>query len=392
VARLKLDGVVFALALGAAALVGASARDLAAQKAPVARPAAAQMRAVWIHAGLFPADRSGALLRMRALLDDYRAAGIGAVFCFDSLPAQHGKGWDFLGTLVSEAHARRLQVHPVISPGYTIPLAGEIAQHPEWLITGMKGEMYRNLNLAHPGARRYVLDRVSEALRYEVDGVHLDYTRFPVGQTYSYDRETIDAFRKEFGESPLDVAHDGGSIIWCEWIKWNARQVTTLVRDIRTAVKQKDTRLMLSAAVFPNSAISPVEIGQDWAEWAREGLVDALCPMLYTSDARLFRQYVKDAMQAAKGSGVRVLPGIACLSSHNKNTPAGVASEVAIAEEEGADGAVFFSGYSLDKSFLDAIRPRAQGPGLKPEGSTAARRSSSPATRRTATARRSGSR
>ncbi len=330
-----------------------------------AQPAtAAGLRAVWIHAGLFPADRPGAVVRMRALLDDYRAAGIGAVFCFDSLPAQHGKGWDFLADLVLEAHARRIQVHPIISPGYPVAIAGDIAQHPEWLITGMKGEIYRNLNLAHPGARRYVLGRVLEALRYNVDGVHLDYTRFPVGQTYSYDRETVEAFRKEVGASPLDAAHDSGSIVWCEWIRWNARQVTTLVRDIRTVVKQKGGGVTLSAAVFPSSAIAPVEIGQDWAAWAREGLVDALCPMLYTSDARLFREYVKEAVQAARSGGVRLYAGIACVSSHNRNTPAGVAAEMAIAEEEGADGAVFFSGYTLDKPVLDAIAPvRSPGPG-----------------------------
>ena len=323
------------------------------------------MRAVWIHAGLFPGDRADATARMRALLDDYRAAGIASVFCFDSLPAQHGKGWDLLAALITEGRARGIGVHPVISPGYTVPLAGEIAQHPEWLITGMKGEIYRNLNLAHPGARRHVVQWVNEALKYDVDGIHLDYARFPIGQAFSYDRDTLDAFKKEFGQSPLEVAHDGGSIIWCEWIKWNARQVTALVRDIRSVVKGKDARLVLSAAVFPSPAISPVEIGQDWAEWAREGLLDALCPMLYTSDTRLFRQYVKEAVRTAKGSTARVLAGIACVSSHNRNTPAGVASEVAIAEEEGAAGVAFFSGYSLDKPFLDAIRMTRASDGPK---------------------------
>ena len=354
--RLKHAPLVLGLAVAAAGLGPERTHAIEHHAAPIGTTAEIPMRAVWIHAGLFPADRAGAIARMRTLLDDYRAAGVGSLFCFDSLPAQHGKGWDLLAALITEAHARGIGVHPVISPGYTVPLAGEIAQHPEWLITGMKGEIYRNLNLAHPGARDYVVGRVREALKYDVDGIHLDYTRFPVGQTYSYDRGTIDAFRKEFGESPLEVAHDGGSIIWCEWITWNARQVTALVRDIRSVVKEKDARLMLSAAVFPNPAISPVEIGQDWAEWARQGLIDALCPMLYTSDTRLFRQYVKDAVRMAKGGTARVLAGIACVSSHNRNTPAGVASEVAIAGEEGAAGVAFFSGYSLDKPFLDAIR------------------------------------
>jgi len=313
-------------------------------------------RVVWIHAALFPADRAGAIGRMRALLDDYRAAGISAVFCFDSLPAQHRKGWDFLAALVAEAHARRIEVQPIICPGYPVALEGEVQRHPQWLITGMKGEIYRNLNLAHPGARQHVVDQVSEALRYDIDGIHLDYARFPVGQTFSYDRETTDAFKKESGVSPLEAAHDSGSMIWCEWIKWNARQVTTLVGDIRNVVKGKDNRLVLSAAVFPSSGISPVEIGQDWADWSRRRLVDVLCPMLYTSDERLFREYVKDAVRVAKVGGCRLYAGIACASSHNKNTPAGVAAEMVIAREEGADGVVFFSGYSLDKSFLDVIK------------------------------------
>ena len=50
--------------------------------------------------------------------------------------------------------------------------------------------------------------------------------------------------------------------------------------------------------------------------------------------------------------------GIACVSSHNRNTPEGVAEEEAIAVEEGARGIVLFSGYSLDKAMLDALAGR----------------------------------
>ena len=82
--------------------------------------------------------------------------------------------------------------------------------------------------------------------------------------------------------------------------------------------------------------------------------MDALCPMLYTNDVRVFREYVKEAVAIAKGRCL-VYAGIACISSHNKNTPGGVVAEMTSAREEHADGVVF-SGYSLDKAFLDAIR------------------------------------
>jgi hypothetical protein len=334
---------------------GIQAARRCAGSAATSSPAAG-VRAVWIHAGMFPADQTAATSRLRTLLDDYRAARIAALFCFDSLPGQHRKGWDFLAVLVAEAHARGIQVHPIISPGYTVPLEGEVKEHPEWLITGMKGEIYRNLNLANPAARGYVVRMVQEALKYRVDGIHLDYARFPLGQGFSYDRETTEAFRTAFGQSPLEVSHDSGNMVWCEWVKWNARQVTALVGEIRAAVKARDTKLPLSAAVFPNADISRFEIGQDWSAWARDGLVDVLGPMLYTNDTRLFREYVRDALRIAAGKCV-VYAGIACVSSHNKNTPAGLLSEIEIAGTEGAAGVAIFSGYSLEGEFLRALKP-----------------------------------
>ena len=329
---------------------GARQRAEAATSSP-----SAGVRAVWIHAGMFPADQAGATSRLRALLDDYRAARIGTLFCFDSLPGQHRKGWDFLASLVAEAHARGIQVHPIISPGYPVLLEGEVKEHPEWLITGTKGEIYRNLNLADPAARLFVVRMVQEALKYQVDGIHLDYARFPLGQTFSYDRETTEAFKKEVGQSPLDVSRDSGNMVWCEWVKWNARQVTALVGEIRAAVKAKDAKLLLSAAVFPNADISRFEIGQEWAAWAQGGLVDVFCPMLYTNDTRLFREYVRDAVRIAGGKGT-VYAGIACLSSHNKNTPSGLLAEMDIAGAEGAAGVAIFSGYSLEGAFLEALK------------------------------------
>ena len=317
-------------------------------------PPASAARGVWIHPGLFGADQAAAVAKMRATFDDYRRAGFSIVYCFFTLPDEHRYGWDFLGVLVREAHARGVQVHPVLSPGYPVALEGEVKQHPEWLITGTKGEFLRQLNLAHPGARQYFLTRVASAVAHDVDGIHLDYARFPLGQAFSYDAPTNEAFKKEFGESPLEVSRDAGNMIWCEWVGWNARQVTTLVRQVRELVKKKSATLVLSAAVFPHPGLAAFEIGQDWEAWAKDGLVDVLCPMLYTNNHGLFRQYVARAVSIA-GGRIKVYAGIASVSSHNKNTPAGLAAEQAIALEERADGIVVFSGYSLDRPSLDAL-------------------------------------
>jgi uncharacterized lipoprotein YddW (UPF0748 family) len=69
----------------------------------------------------------------------------------------------------------------------------------------------------------------------------------------------------------------------------NTERVTLFVRDLRSALKAARPAARISAAVFPDAVNARVLIGQDWAAWAREGLVDALCPMLHSSDAGLFR-------------------------------------------------------------------------------------------------------
>lgn len=191
--------------------------------------------------------------------------------------------------------------------------------------------------------------------KYDIDGIHLDYIRFPVNQRFSYDKATCESFKKEYGYSPLEVKHDCGSMVWSEWIKWNAKHVTALIKEIKETINKSGRNVVLGVDVFPDHVTAQVLIGQDWELWAKEGIVDFICPMLYTNNTDLFRRFVKEAVKAADGKCL-VYPGIACRSSHNKNTPEGVAQEVKIAREAGADGVVFFSGFSLNEEFINKLK------------------------------------
>jgi len=312
-------------------------------------------RAVWLHSSMLKQERKEVILQLEDLFDKYAGIGINHIFCFYSMMDQHQKGWDFLEVLIKEAHKREIKVHPIFCPGHRVKLEGEIKEHPEWLIRGMKGEIYPHLNIANPDVRKYFIKKVSEALKYDIDGIHLDYIRFPVNQRFSYDKITCEAFKKEYNYSPLEVHYDCGSMFWCEWIKWNAQHVTTLVREIKNIIKKSGKDVVLGVDAFPDHETAKVLIGQDWELWAKEGIVDIICPMLYTNNTDMFRRYVKEAVRIARGKCL-VYPGIACSSSHNKNTPEGVVQEVKIARKEGADGVTFFSGYSLNDEFMDRLK------------------------------------
>lgn len=314
-----------------------------------------EVRAVWLHEGLFDKNEETARTQISKLFDSYQKIGINNLFCYNTLMDEHNFGWDYLQVLIEEGHKRNIKIHPIFCPGHEINLKKEIIEHPTWLIQNMDSTLYPSFNIALPEVRQYWLDRASIALAYDIDGIHLDYIRFPVNQRFSYDSITCSMFKKEYGYSPLEVAHDGGSIIWCEWIKWNREQVTALVNEIKELIMRSGKKVVLGADVFPSLEVSRIEIGQDWSEWAKLKLVDFVCPMLYCNDLDLFEEYLANALAIAD-KNCAVWPGIGIATSHNKITKDILIQEIDIARKKGAGGVVFFSGYSFNEELMNALK------------------------------------
>lgn len=313
-----------------------------------------ELRGVWLHPGLFSLNRDKAIMQMDSLFSLYSLIGINNLFCYNSAPGENSFEWDYLEALISKGHEKGIKIHPVFYPGYTVNLEVEINRTPSWLIRDMDGKVQPHFNLSNPEVRKYWIDKIVSVLRYEVDGIHLDYIRFPVTQMYSYDSLTCADFKKEYGYTPLEVSHDCGSMIWCEWIKWNARQVTRLVEDIKKGIAESDRPVVLGADVFPDMETADVLIAQNWEEWASKGLVDFICPMLYTNNSGLFQEYLKNALSVARGR-CNVYPGIGVRTSHNDITADLIVQQVKITRAEKTNGMVFFSGYSFSKEIRDAL-------------------------------------
>jgi uncharacterized lipoprotein YddW (UPF0748 family) len=314
-----------------------------------------EFRGVWLHPGLFSLNQARAVLQIDSLFSLYHDIGINNLFCYNAAPGENRFEWDYLAVLITEGHKKGIKIHPIFYPGYNVNLEKELADHPAWLIRDMDGKFQPNFNLANPEVRKYWVDKISASLKYDIDGIHLDYIRFPITQVYSYDSTTCEAFKKEYRYSPVEVSHDCGSIIWCEWIKWNAKQVTQLVKEIRQAINESGKQVVLGVDVFPDYETSNVLIAQDWKRWAETGLVDFICPMLYTNNLDLFKEYLKNALNLADGK-CRVYPGIGIYTAHNKITKELIVKEVIITREEKTNGIVFFSGNSFNKEMQDTLK------------------------------------
>lgn len=333
---------------------------------------AKEVRGVWVHPSTFGSGKDTAILNIRKTLDDYRGAGInmlivlvkstsGLVYFRSAVaPRDSAWNWDFFGTFLEEAQKRKLSVQPWFCIFTEGARAGAVRQHPEWLIVSRSMEPTGVVNPALAAVRQYEISVITELVKhYQVSWVHLDYIRYPcepIEPYFSFDEETRNQFKAKHGEDPLDIKHNNsGNMVWNEWIEWDAEEVTQFVRELRESLKFSRHRVQISAAVFPDAINAKVLIGQDWSLWAREHLIDMLCPMLYTNNDDLFVKYLRRAVGYAEPR-VQVSAGIGIYSAHNLHTPAGIIRQINLARREKAHGFVLFSSSSLKKEFLDAMK------------------------------------
>ncbi len=314
-----------------------------------------EIRAVWLHQTLFDKEEMTARIQITDLFNDYAETGINNLYCYYTLQEENHLPWDYLQVIIEEGHKRGIGIHPVFCPGHEVDLEQATQEHPDWLIRDRNGNATPHLNLALPQVRKYWMEKIARALEYDIDGIHLDYMRYPLNQGFSYDSLSCSLFKQVFGSSPFEISNDSGSMLWCEWIKWNEKQITAFVREVHQLIQVSGKKVLLGADVFPSINISPVEIGQHWIDWAQEGIIDFVCPMLYTNNPELFGEYLGEAVAQA-GTDCRVFAGIGIVTSHNRITPEIFARQLAIAREKGAQGVVFFSGFSLSDEFRKILK------------------------------------
>jgi uncharacterized lipoprotein YddW (UPF0748 family) len=206
-------------------------------------------------------------------------------------PVTPPRGWeDPLADALAEAHARGIEVHAWVNALLAWSAAEPPPdphhvwhQHPDWFVhragrsmreltrldldrAGLEGEGWF-LDPARAEVRTELRRLILElATRYGVDGIHLDYIRYPSG--------------------------------------WNPpggdESVSRLVALVRGDLAQVRPGLPLSAAVMPVPRVARETFGQDWVIWLERGWIDAVAPMVYRETPA--------AVEAVVGSWPAALP------------------------------------------------------------------------------------
>lgn len=204
-------------------------------------------------------------------------------------------GWDPLAYAIDAAHANGLKFHAYInthtcwqSGAGKDPAAGHLffahcrasdPDHRDWLIHDSAGnpvQYHENdyvwIAPGVPAFQAYIRKQVMYVVEnYDVDGIHFDRIRTP-NSLFSYD-PISQARRADPQSNPnaLDFSH------------WTRDQITRNVRDMYAAIMSVKPHLVVSAAVFQDSATAPASVHQDALTWAQTGGMDMLVPMMYTS-------------------------------------------------------------------------------------------------------------
>jgi uncharacterized lipoprotein YddW (UPF0748 family) len=196
--------------------------------------------------------------------------------------------------------------------------------------------------------------------RYAVDGVHLDYVRYP-RDDFDYGPAALREFRASLDEDlpPAEARRLAerartdplvhADTFPVRWASFRRSRLTALVMRIRTAVKAERPEALVSAAVVPDVVEAAGVRLQDWGLWAQNGLLDAVCPMAYTPDLSHFARQVSEAVRASAPGALWA--GIGAY----KLDPAQVLAQIQEARRAGSAGYLLFSYDSM----TDPAQPAA---------------------------------
>ena len=294
--------------------------------------------------------------------------------------------FDPLSTTLQEAHKRGLKVHAWLNTSLLANLDSlptdpnhVYNKHPEWLAVpkpvaaelykmSPTDPLYRQKIVEWSKANRAELEGVytgpanskvrdhiykiwMDVLRhYPVDGIHFDYVRL-ASPDFDYSRTSLRKFnewllpqldseqRQQLKQSTKDNLLASTELHAAKFADFQRAQITALVERIYHAVKKRNAKVLVSAAVFANDENAYTRRFQDWRRWLQMGILDVACPMAYSTDTAVFQKQIEVAATTAHAAKRQVWAGIGAYRIPVEST----VEKIGVARTLRADGFILFS-------------------------------------------------
>jgi len=272
--------------------------------------------------------------------------------------------FDPLEMVIDCAHERGIEVHAWFNmyftwapPEFPADPQHPLNRRPDWFMVSKTGTNMgtspiesitgpsvegRYLSPCLESVRLYLTRIISEVImNYNVDGVHLDYVRYP-SRDYDFHPVMREQFLKRYGVDPVDVvngdqANDPELKFLKTWVDFRVSHIDKNVADIAKSIKMLGKNIRLSAAVKSHADEAYYEFGQNWAGWLNQGIVDFVVTMSYLEDDESFISILNTSLK--KVDRRKVIGGIGIY----KVKPEIASKQIAIASDMGLLGYCLFS-------------------------------------------------
>ena len=284
--------------------------------------------------------------------------------------------FDPLGYLLQESANFDFRVHAWINVFYLwsndeLPKSNKHLVHlqPDWIVypanyssmdVPLKKRIGDSEGLYHspllPEVQNHIKNVISDILsKYDVDGLHLDYIRYP-GSDFDFHPRVRALFRKRYILDPLEFKNNkdlfvekfgvvGYELYYNRWTRFLKNGLSDFVKSISKHVKQNYPELILSAAVKADLSEAHYRFYQEWDRWLKEGWVNIAIPMNYSVDNMDFLSRIRIMFNS--GMMDKLWIGISLY-----NQPAKSAIEkIKKVEELSLSGYVLFSYSQFKKDF-----------------------------------------
>lgn len=358
------------------------------QHSPAAADIRYEVRAVWLttlmgldwpaRPALTPQASEAQRQDLCRMLDQLQAAGINTVLfqtrirattaypsaiepwdgAFTGTPGK-APSYDPLLTAVQECHKRGMECHAwvVAFPVCKVNVAKQLGrralpqQHPE--LCQRCGDQWM-MDPGVPATASYLAGICREIVQhYAVDGIHLDYIRYPEPGIPFNDSRTFARYGRGMASKQA----------------WRTANVDRCVQAIHDAVKSVRPWVKMSCSpVGKYSDLSRYSshgwnardaVSQDAQRWLREGWMDMLFPMMYF-DGDHYYPFLADWHENEYGREVIPGLGIYFLNPREKDWPLlTVQRQMNVARSHGLGGQAFFRAKFLlrnEKGLLDWLR------------------------------------
>lgn len=267
--------------------------------------------------------------------------------------------YDALEGFVRICHENGIQVHAWVENFFIGTVEAqesankELAEHfkGKWLIDSKGNDTFYYstsnthfifLNPFDSEVRSFLLNFYDEMIqKYDIDGIHLDYIRFPEknGQaTFGYNDDIISAWQTASNTTADPRNISSGSLL-NSWNKFRQDIISSFVKEIHNRINSQSKDIWLSAAVYPGIPSIKNDIFQDCENWVQNHYVDELFSMSYGTDTNYVAQ---NARQFA------ILTSDSCFYStgimaFGETSESEFSNQLINVRQNGSDGVAIFS-------------------------------------------------